>query len=772
MGRLTGKSPGRADSISHYISPVASAWDINRQSSQDTEDPLDAVMSGFALAGNADDQFSMAEKPSRGDLEQRAQTAAIEGPSIAMMERKYRWPYFLYYFKEREREREYERWYWKRNRRSWIRSIWYMLIATLCYYVQILVVSPIQAQSYRDKKALDPNVCIYGILFRNVLLSPDVAISSAQSVIFAYMILCLVLSVHLMSQFEASERRAFAINLGLVRNNDKLRHQLNHLQKKFKHKVNDLDSPLEKALWTLKSLLANPNLDLITHDQIDAIIQWLSASENLFTPIFDHQLNNDERMSLDDEQEKWLLDLLPAQQRKDEYKKRRIRTESENLTIGQANIPGSIIVQDDHKVTVGDLDASQRPLSAKSSSPQQPDASALSAANFTSPRHNNHISTVRLSLSVLSPVSGSANSLSTISLGKDNSHEHRDSASTVNDKSSDPGKEQGHPTAIHILLSNESSTLITPPANANSTSSPMTESHRIAIQALLSEAGLVGKFSIPIDKLRHFLLRIESGYHADVPYHNSTHACDVLHAINYFVNTNALQGRLTDIEILGAYLSAIIHDYDHPGFNNQFLISTRHTKAIFYNDRSVLENHHLASAWGIVMKDESNILCNLNKDEYKIVREQCVDMVLATDLSGHFAMLSAFKNKVLAAGTFDLDNRDDRSLFWRILIKCADVSNLTKEWHIYEKWLERIMAEFFKQGDDEKKLGLVVSPFMDRDTVQIASSQISFLDFICLPMYETFTRVAQIPEILENLARNRETLVGMREKDKKVITVK
>ncbi|KAI8846512.1 hypothetical protein BC829DRAFT_425782 [Chytridium lagenaria] len=190
-----------------------------------------------------------------------------------------------------------------------------------------------------------------------------------------------------------------------------------------------------------------------------------------------------------------------------------------------------------------------------------------------------------------------------------------------------------------------------------------------------------------MDKLRHFLLRIEAGYHPDVPYRFS-------------------------------------------------------------------KNHHLASAWSIVIKDESNILCNLSKEEYKMVREQCVDMVLATDLP------------VFAAGTFDLDNRDDRSLFWRILIKCADVSNLTKEWCIYERWLERIMAEFFRQGDDEKKLGIPVSPFMDRDTVQVASSQISFLDFICLPMYETFTRVAQIPDVLETLARNRDTLVGMREKNK------
>jgi hypothetical protein len=218
------------------------------------------------------------------------------------------------------------------------------------------------------------------------------------------------------------------------------------------------------------------------------------------------------------------------------------------------------------------------------------------------------------------------------------------------------------------------------------------------------------------------------------------------------------------------------------------MISTANQKAIFYNDRSVLENHHLASAWQILLKEDSNFLTHLSKEEFRSVRDQVVEMVLATDLSGHFAMLSAFKNKVLAAGTFNLDNKDDRNLFWKICIKCADVSNMAREWGLYERWLTRIMAEFFRQGDEEKKMGLQVSPFMDRETVQIPSAQISFLDFICLPsrfhcgnfsavyilmhaflfaVYETFTRVIVVPEIIATISKNRETLVDMRERDKK-----
>ncbi|KAI9331042.1 hypothetical protein DFJ73DRAFT_857973 [Zopfochytrium polystomum] len=283
---------------------------------------------------------------------------------------------------------------------------------------------------------------------------------------------------------------------------------------------------------------------------------------------------------------------------------------------------------------------------------------------------------------------------------------------------------------------------------------------------LFHKAGLMSRFNIPMDKLRHFLVRIEAGYRTDVPYHNSTHACDVLQAAHCFVTSDALIGRLSDLEVLGAYLATIIHDYDHPGYNNQHLIAIQSPQAVLYNDRSVLENYHVSAAWTHICKDENNLLANMSPDDVRAVREQCIDMVLATDLTSHFSTLSAFKNKVFAAGTFDLlNNHDDRILFWRVLIKCADVSNMGREWPLYWRWCDRIMTEFFRQGDEEKRLGLPVSPFMDRQTVLVHNVQLSFCDYICTPTFEAFNQVAGMPQILQNILKNRETLLMMKKKE-------
>ena len=42
-------------------------------------------------------------------------------------------------------------------------------------------------------------------------------------------------------------------------------------------------------------------------------------------------------------------------------------------------------------------------------------------------------------------------------------------------------------------------------------------------------------------------------------------------------------------------LLQIIHDYQHKGVNNDFLVRTGDSLAILYNDRSPMENHHLVS---------------------------------------------------------------------------------------------------------------------------------------------------------------------------------
>ncbi|XP_013793173.2 cAMP-specific 3',5'-cyclic phosphodiesterase 4B-like, partial [Limulus polyphemus] len=121
----------------------------------------------------------------------------------------------------------------------------------------------------------------------------------------------------------------------------------------------------------------------------------------------------------------------------------------------------------------------------------------------------------------------------------------------------------------------------------------------------------------------------------------------------------------TDLEILAALFAAAIHDVDHPGVTNQYLVNSSSELAIMYNDESVLENHSLAVAFKILQDENCNIFVNLNKKQRQTLRKIAIDMVIATDMSKHMSLLADLKTmvetkKVAGSGVLLLDNYTER----------------------------------------------------------------------------------------------------------------
>ena len=86
----------------------------------------------------------------------------------------------------------------------------------------------------------------------------------------------------------------------------------------------------------------------------------------------------------------------------------------------------------------------------------------------------------------------------------------------------------------------------------------------------------------------------------------------------------------TPLEVMSAIFAAAIHDVDHPGLTNQFLINTSSELALMYNDESVLENHHLAVAFKLLQNQDCDIFVNLNKKQRQTLRKMVIDMVTIT----------------------------------------------------------------------------------------------------------------------------------------------
>lgn len=73
-------------------------------------------------------------------------------------------------------------------------------------------------------------------------------------------------------------------------------------------------------------------------------------------------------------------------------------------------------------------------------------------------------------------------------------------------------------------------------------------------------------------------------------------------------------------------LLQVVHDFEHGGLTNDFLVNSLDNLAVRYNDRSPLENHHLAAAFTLMRHPDLDFVGNVPKgefDKFRKVRPAC-----------------------------------------------------------------------------------------------------------------------------------------------------
>jgi hypothetical protein len=278
---------------------------------------------------------------------------------------------------------------------------------------------------------------------------------------------------------------------------------------------------------------------------------------------------------------------------------------------------------------------------------------------------------------------------------------------------------------------------------------------------LFEHNDLISTFDMDREKLERFFFLIEQGYPEENQYHNRAHAASVLHLMHAILTRGGLgkaaasaavavddQDRQLKVILLAGLLAAIVHDFEHEGVNNDFLVKSSSPKAIMYNDRSPNENHHVAAAWFVLQRAECNFLENLTVKERRQVRSLVLELVLSTDMAEHGNTLNRFKEVVKSVNLdasaipeagFSPKSAQDATVALQLALKCADLGHLSLCWSSHMKWVQRLEAEFFAQGDTEVKRGMPeVSFLMDRTKPGASDSQVGFFDFVVLPLFREF----------------------------------
>lgn len=271
---------------------------------------------------------------------------------------------------------------------------------------------------------------------------------------------------------------------------------------------------------------------------------------------------------------------------------------------------------------------------------------------------------------------------------------------------------------------------------------------------------LLKEFQITDERFFRFIYKIRETY-TSTSYHNWSHACDVTQYICYQITTAKADQILTKEELFVMLTAGICHDANHRGLNNVYNVKAETPLGILFKDQSVMEMHHITMSIPILSAPDVNFFGFFDDNEVKRIWTLFIRLILATDMAHHFELVKKAQG-LIDNKEWDWKNSDHRILSMQIIIKVADISNVSRPFQFADKWCDILNEEFFHQGDLEKSSGIgLTSPLNDREHPDKPKSQIGFYNFICLPLYTVAGHM--FPELMVNADSVRSNLEHWKE---------
>jgi hypothetical protein len=254
----------------------------------------------------------------------------------------------------------------------------------------------------------------------------------------------------------------------------------------------------------------------------------------------------------------------------------------------------------------------------------------------------------------------------------------------------------------------------------------------------IKSCGAVAKLAIHERKVAACMRAIEVGYRGN-PYHNSVHAACVLQQTHLLVNCMGVDDPYVR---LVAYVAAVVHDYDHVGLTNAYLVHTGHAIAVTHNDNSPMENHSLQAAFRVMASDGNDFLADLPPKRRRDARRDIISLVMATDMTRHMDFHSRFcaAHATSSADRPRRDSMEPRMRDIQFALKCADLGHTFLPFDLHVRWVLLLEEECFMQGDLERARGMPVTPLFDRAHPGLTRSQVGFFEIVVFPMLSVFSR--------------------------------
>lgn len=227
-------------------------------------------------------------------------------------------------------------------------------------------------------------------------------------------------------------------------------------------------------------------------------------------------------------------------------------------------------------------------------------------------------------------------------------------------------------------------------------------------------------------QLRWFVTATRSLYR-NAPYHNWSHAVDVLQFASTVLHLPSVFDRFSRIEVATAIITALVHDIDHDGVTNRGHAALKSERASL-SSQSTQEKHHLRIAW--LLFERSLVASHLHKG----IIDGLID---ATDMHFHRKHVELLTQLVQSNARF-VESESERLELLIIVMKSADLSNTVRLGATARAWGDRLGDEFSLAYQREVQANVPKdrSSFPNGDpTLSHDATQLSFYSHVLVPFY-------------------------------------
>lgn len=278
--------------------------------------------------------------------------------------------------------------------------------------------------------------------------------------------------------------------------------------------------------------------------------------------------------------------------------------------------------------------------------------------------------------------------------------------------------------------------------------------------AMINKTEVAANYMMASVTFYKFIEEVERLYNKrNNPYHNFKHALTVMNVCYSLFKMTSIRSYFMNTGVAAVMFSTLMHDIDHTGKNNLFEINSSSELAITYNDDSVLESHHSATAFEIISKKDMNIFVRMPISEYSIFRRLVIHAILSTDIKKHFVDVKLFKQRNDDQDFEpyeDGDNIEDFLLLLAIMVHSADLYVPTLPLERSAKWSTLVNQEFMEQSNFEVENNLPITPFYQglEDPIKRAKSEKFFVSAIVSPLWSEVNRFlkGEISYLINNVA--------------------